>query len=148
MKRCICHFAKWQIHPFISKRTIMVFNWRVRRKTIISNQDYDHTYYYTIRFFRNLECWLSWYPVQQFAILGAPSRFLGFLHSGTSLWAFYCHFGPPIVAITRLTVSAASQYGAATLMRESSTASHDSDPQYRSPLWCWITPKKTKYVYT
>ena len=22
MKGCICHFAKWQIHPFISKRTI------------------------------------------------------------------------------------------------------------------------------
>ena len=22
MKGCICHFAKWQIHPFISKGTI------------------------------------------------------------------------------------------------------------------------------
>ena len=28
MKGCICHFAKWQIHPFISKWTL----WRGRKK--------------------------------------------------------------------------------------------------------------------
>ena len=30
MKGCICHFVKWQIHPFISKGTIIRLNYMKR----------------------------------------------------------------------------------------------------------------------
>ena len=26
MKGCICHFVKWQIHPFISKGSLVILN--------------------------------------------------------------------------------------------------------------------------
>ena len=33
MKRCICHFTKWQIHPFISKGTIFQILTRISFST-------------------------------------------------------------------------------------------------------------------
>ena len=37
MKGCICHFSKWQIHPFISKGTIMVSTSCVQKALALIN---------------------------------------------------------------------------------------------------------------
>ena len=34
MKGCICYFVKWQIHPFISKRTIIVCCWSIHPRLV------------------------------------------------------------------------------------------------------------------